>query len=82
VIEYSLPTPELARQVVRNRLASLNTRGLSWKRIDAALVDLSHSEITIACEQAAKETILSKSPRVTTDVLVAALEERGRSRVS
>ena len=81
VVEYSLPTPEQARAVIRNRLVALNTRGLSWQRIDGATHGLSHAELTIACEQAAKQTILSKAPRVTTDVLVTALDERRRSSV-
>ncbi len=81
VVEYTLPTPELARAVIRNRLATLNTRGLSWKRIDEAAFGLSHSELTIACEQAAKETILSRAPRVTTDVLIAALNDRRHSNI-
>jgi len=82
VIEYSLPTPALAKLVIRNRLASLDTRGLSWKKVEEAAQGLSHSELTIACEQAAKQTILSKSPRVTTDLLIASLEERRHSGVS
>ncbi len=81
VVEYSLPTPEEARAVIRNRLAAVDTRGLSWKRIDGSTPGLSHSELTIACEQAAKQTILSKAPRVTTEVLVAALDERRRSTI-
>jgi SpoVK/Ycf46/Vps4 family AAA+-type ATPase len=81
VIDYTMPTPELARTVIRNRLASLNTRGLNWKRIDQSTVGLSHSELTIACEQAAKQTILAKGPRVATDLLVAALDERRRSSI-
>jgi SpoVK/Ycf46/Vps4 family AAA+-type ATPase len=79
VIDYTLPTQELARAVIRNRLATINTRGLNWKRIDQSTVGLSHAELTIACEQAAKQTILAKEPRVTTDLLVAALDERRRS---
>jgi SpoVK/Ycf46/Vps4 family AAA+-type ATPase len=79
VIDYTLPTQELARAVVRNRLATINTRGLNWKRIDQSTVGLSHAELTIASEQAAKQTILAKEPRVTTDLLVAALDERRRS---
>jgi AAA+ superfamily predicted ATPase len=81
VIDYTLPTQELARAVVRNRLATINTRGLNWKRIDQSTAGMSHAELTIACEQAAKQTILAKEPRVTTDLLVAALDERRRSSV-
>jgi len=79
VVEYDLPTPELARKVMRNRLASVNTQGLNWKRVDEAAIGLSHAELTLACEQAAKQTILTNSPRVTTDLLVTSLAERRRS---
>jgi SpoVK/Ycf46/Vps4 family AAA+-type ATPase len=81
VIDYTMPTPELARTVIRNRLVTLNTRGLNWKRIDQSTAGLSHSELTIACEQAAKQMILAKGPRVTTDLLVASLDERHRSSI-
>jgi SpoVK/Ycf46/Vps4 family AAA+-type ATPase len=79
VIEYPLPSPEIARRVIRNRLATMNTRGLSWKKIDEAAEGLSHAELTLACEQAAKEAILSKSASVTTALLVEALHERRRA---
>ncbi len=79
VIEYPLPNPEIARAVIRNRLASVGTRGVSWKAIDAAAQGLSHAELTLACEHAAKQAILTKSPRVTTAALVSALKERRRA---
>jgi SpoVK/Ycf46/Vps4 family AAA+-type ATPase len=81
VVEYALPSPREARAVIRNRLAALDTRGLSWSRVDGSTSGLSQAELTIACEQAAKQTILSKAPRVTTEVLVAALDERRRSSI-
>ena len=81
VVQYELPTPNLARDVIRNRLASINTRGLNWKRIDDAAVGLSQAELTLAGEQAAKQTILSNAPRVTTELLIASLQERHRSSV-
>ena len=79
VIEYPLPSPEIARGVIRNRLATMNTGGLSWKKLDEAAEGLSHAELTLACEQAAKEVILSKSASVTTTLLVEALQERRRA---
>ena len=45
VIDYTLPTQELARAVVRNRLATINTRGLNWKRIDQSTAGMSHTGI-------------------------------------
>jgi SpoVK/Ycf46/Vps4 family AAA+-type ATPase len=76
VIEYPLPTPEIAREVIRNRLAIVDTRGLRWEMIDEVALGLSHAELTLASEQAAKQSILSGSGRVTTGQLVSALEER------
>lgn len=76
VVEFPLPTPELSREVIRNRLAIVDTRGLGWRQIDEVAVGLSHAELTLACEQAAKQTILAGAPRVTTALLVAALQER------
>ncbi len=79
VIDYPLPSPEIARRVIRNRLATMNTRGLAWKKVDEAAEGLSHAELTLACEQAAKEAILSRSASVTTTLLVEALQERRRA---
>ena len=74
-----MPTPEIARAVIRSRLANVGTRGMNWKAIDAVALGLSHSELTLACEHAAKQAILSKAPRVTTAVLIGALKERRRA---
>jgi SpoVK/Ycf46/Vps4 family AAA+-type ATPase len=81
VVEFPLPTPEIAREVIRNRLAVLDTRGLGWKSVDRAAAGLSHAELTMACDHAAKETILSNRKRITTAMLVSALEERRRGGV-
>lgn len=79
VIHYTLPTSEQIRAITRNRLVAFNTQGLAWKRIEEAAEGLSHSEVTIATEQAAKAAILSKAGRITTEALVAALADRRRS---
>jgi SpoVK/Ycf46/Vps4 family AAA+-type ATPase len=36
VVHYTLPSGEQTRAIIRNRLASFNTRGLVWKRIEGA----------------------------------------------
>lgn len=76
VIEYPLPTPAVARDVIKQRLAHLGTRGVSWKVVDEAAAGLSHGELTSAVDHAAKDAILSGRKQVTTATLVAALEER------
>lgn len=79
VLEFQTPTPDIARQVIKNRLAALDIMGLGWSQVDAMAEGLSHAELVIACEQAAKEAILSKRHRVTTTQLIAALKDRRRS---
>jgi SpoVK/Ycf46/Vps4 family AAA+-type ATPase len=76
VVDYPLPTGEVARSVVRNRLAMMGPRRWVWERVDEAMAGLSHAEITIACELAAKEAILSGQQQVTIAGLVAALRDR------
>jgi SpoVK/Ycf46/Vps4 family AAA+-type ATPase len=82
MINYPLPTPEVARAVIRNRLATMGPRRCAWNRVDDAAAGLSHSEITIACELAAKEAILSGQQHVTTASLVAALLDRRNAAAS
>ena len=76
VIEYPLPSPKIAREVIRHRLASVDMKELRWTDVDQAAEGLSHAELTLACEQAAKGAILSEKDRVTTAMLKAALRER------
>jgi AAA+ superfamily predicted ATPase len=75
-IEYPLPTPEVARSVIRNRLAMVKLGRIAWRSVDAAASGLSYSEITLAAERAAKDAILAGEDRVGTERLVSALDER------
>lgn len=76
VINYQLPSADVAREVVRQRLANVGTSRVAWKQVEEAAAGLSHAELTVACEQAAKDVILSGRKSVSTAVLVSAL--RGR----
>ncbi len=76
VIEYPLPSPEIVREIVRNRLAAVKLARITWSQVATAGEGLSHAEITLAAERAAKDAILSRSEAVTTQALVAALRER------
>ncbi len=76
VVEYPLPGPEVARALIQNRLAKFRLARLSWNKIDAAAAGLSHAEITLAAERAAKDAILSGQGTVTTSMLTTALHER------
>lgn len=76
VIEYPLPSPEIVREIVRNRLAAVKLARITWSQVAAAAEGLSHAEITLASERAAKDAILNRSGAVTTSALVVALRER------
>ena len=76
VIEYPLPSPQVVRAIIKNRLATVRLGRISWSTVVQAAEGLSHAEITLAAERAAKDTILSKTQAVATSTLVAALQER------
>lgn len=76
VIEYPLPTPEVVRGLIKNRLASVKLGKLSWPSIQKAADGLSHGEVTAAAERAAKDAILAGHDAVQSTDLVAALRDR------
>lgn len=76
VIEYPLPTSDVARAVIKNRLANVKFGRIAWSEVDKASAGLSHGEITLAAERAAKDAILTRSDEVTSKLLISALRER------
>lgn len=76
VIEFPLPSSDVVRNLIRNRLALLRLGRIAWGRVHEAAVGLSHAEVTLSAERAAKEAILDGEGQVTADALVAALIER------
>jgi len=76
VIEYRLPSEDIAEKVMRSRLVLLDTSQVDWRKAIDAAEGLSHSDITRACEQGAKNAILQHHTRVDTAELVKALIER------
>lgn len=79
VLEYSLPSEEIATHVMRARLALLDTSSIDWQAAAKAADGLSHAEIAMACEQAAKNAILDHTTAIQNTVLVSALAERRSS---
>jgi len=76
VVEYSLPTSELACRTFKMRLQSLRTDDVEWNAVVDAAKRLSYADIVKACEDAAKEAILTDTEIMTTDCLLRALEDR------
>lgn len=76
VLEYTLPDGEIATRVMRGRLALLDTSDIEWQAAAKAAEGLSHAEIAMACEQAAKNAILNQTTSVRASELATALQER------
>ena len=79
VLEYQSPTLELAELALRRHLQGLTASEVDWKRVARAAVALSYADIVKACEDAAKEVVLSDSHALTTNVLLTALNERRKA---
>lgn len=82
VVEYALPDPDIAMNVVRSRLSIFDTSRVEWPKILPAADGLSHADLTSACEQAAKKSILENNFCISTELLTNALSERQSSRCS
>jgi SpoVK/Ycf46/Vps4 family AAA+-type ATPase len=76
VIEYDLPALDVTEQLMRNRLATLDTQGMEWAVVVEASKGLSHADVARACEDAAKQAVLGRSTSVATGMLVGALNDR------
>ncbi len=79
VIEYGLPSHEVAIEILRSRLAFLDTDRVAWDTAASAAEGLSHGEIVRACEHVAKAAVLDDHLAVETKSLVQALKERRAS---
>jgi len=79
VVEYLLPSRTCSEQVLKARLALLDTRGVDWAKVLAEAEGLSHADLTRAVEQAAKDAILAKRRQIETTEIIEALKERRRA---
>ncbi len=82
VIEYPLPSHQVAEKVMRRQLALLNTTDVDWEKLSEATQGLSHADLTRACQQSAKNAILEQRNYVGTVEILEALEDRRRAHAS
>ncbi len=76
VIKYVLPSPAIAGEVMKSRLAILDSARVDWEAVIRASEGLSHAEIAAASDQAAKNAILEQTSTVSSAALTLALKER------
>jgi len=76
VIRYELPSPKLAINVLKNKLAVLSTKNIKWEEIGKVSTGLSQAELVRAAETAMKSAILANKKTIGTKELKIALEAR------
>lgn len=76
VVEYSLPTADLAKKAFKSRLQNLKTEEVDWAAVVQMAEELSYADIVKACEDAAKDAVLSDVQAVTTESLLRAIKDR------
>lgn len=76
VLQYSLPDATLILRTLQTRFSSLEVDRVSWDTVAAEAEGLSYADIIRACEDAAKEAVLTGSHAVTTSMLICSIVER------
>ena len=78
VIEYRLPSRAMTKTLIENRLVGFNLASINWKRLSSSYGKLSHAEIARACEEAAREAVLTRATAIQTSALANSLGRRGK----
>jgi len=76
VVRFALPAPIEIRALVKNRLSGMKLRGIKWEVIEREAEGLSHADIVLACDKAAKDAILRGTELVAAPDLLRALRSR------
>lgn len=78
IVRYERPESNETRKLIENRLASFLPRRMPWQKVTTSAKGLSHAEICRACDDSAKDAVLSDKRTITSAKLLHALESRKR----
>lgn len=76
VVEYSLPSADVAHAILVGRLATFDTTNVDWSRATRDAEGLSQADLSRIADEAAKHALLSGRDDVATGDIVAAIDER------
>ncbi|MBP0611354.1 MULTISPECIES: AAA family ATPase [Burkholderia] len=79
VVRYAVPNAEQIEQLLRNRLASYVAVSFNFERVTSAAEGQSQAEISRACIDTIKDTILNGEGVVSEDSVIAHLSERAHN---
>jgi SpoVK/Ycf46/Vps4 family AAA+-type ATPase len=78
VIEYHRPSRAMAKLLVENRLSGFNVNEVNWRKLSPSFGALSQADIARACEEAARDAVLTGSLTIDTTALKQSLDRRSR----
>lgn len=76
VVEYLLPDPLAARNIIEKRLGNFKFNTRSWSGLASELAGLSPGELVRAADSVIKDAIIDGATKISADVLRAALHDR------
>ena len=79
VIEYEVPTADIAKGILKRRLASFDTTGVNWGEAVKATVGLSQADLSRIADEAAKRSVLEDRHSIALADIQAAILDRKHS---
>lgn len=76
VVQFDLPSAEMAETTMRTRLAAFDTSDLDWRSLGRECEGLSYADVVSACEHAAKLAVLDERSRIDSQEIIEALRDR------
>lgn len=76
VIEYGLPQHDLIIKLLKSKLAAIKKYRINWEQLADVAVGLSYADISRACEEGIKDTIIHDRDKIVTEDILKPLSER------
>jgi MoxR-like ATPase len=80
IIEYSMPTLAELDVLFRQRLINEDCESVNWAKVIRAAANLSFADAVRVADDAVKERLIEHRDRITTDLLLKAIADRGAAR--
>lgn len=76
IIRFEKPCDVQIQKIMENRLLLFKLKELSWSKITSSATGLSAAEVSQVCKDAAKEAVLHYDNKISTNLILKAIEQR------
>ncbi len=76
VIEYNLPERDCRQKLLQDKLSGFCDAETNWKKLSEESEELSYAEISRACEDSLKDTIINDKGTISQNTIIQMLKER------